>query len=430
MAALEQTGWQQLTPKRSGAAAFVVTPFARLARTHATAVAGDTLIAMALAGSLFFSIDPSQAKSKVALYLALTMAPFSLVAPLIGPWLDRVRGGRRWVAVGANALRAGICLLMIRDLDRLYLFPEAFGVLVLSKSYHVAKSALVPTVVANDDELVAANSRLSLLSGVMSLVAAIPGGVAILVADSEGVLVLACVAFALAAGLATKIPATRVAPEREDTLERRELRGGGIVLAASAMGLLRGIVGFMTFLLAFELRSDDAETWKFGLVLGASAVGALAGAAVAPRMREAGLVEERILQVVLGLTVVSGVASAFAGSLVGPPLLAATVGLAASSGKLAFDAIVQRDAPDANRGRSFARFETRFQLIWVIGAFIPVMISIPAWIGFLAVAGCAAFALLTYLASLRAVARGEEPKSYSHVARSLGGRWRGVSFRR
>jgi hypothetical protein len=231
--------------------------------------------------------------------------------------------------------------------------------------------------------------------------------------------VVASVVFAVAAGLAVRIPATRVASDPADTLERKELRGGAILLAASAMGLLRGIVGFLTFLLAFELRTDDAETWKFGLVLAVSAVGALLGAMVAPAMRQAGMNEERILQVLLGLTAVSGLASTFAGPLVGAPLLAGTVGLAASGGKLAFDAIVQRDAPDANRGRSFARFETRFQLIWVVGAFIPVVISIPAWLGFLAVAGCAAFALATYLASLRAVARGEPVKSYSGNLRAV-----------
>ena len=42
----------------------------------------------------------------MALYLALTMAPFAVVAPLIGPALDRMRGGRRLMVIGANALRA------------------------------------------------------------------------------------------------------------------------------------------------------------------------------------------------------------------------------------------------------------------------------------------------------------------------------------
>ena len=72
---------------------FVSSPFARLARVHAFSVAGDALIAVALANSVFFSIDPTQARVKVMLYLVLTMAPFAVVAPLLGPWIDRPRGG-------------------------------------------------------------------------------------------------------------------------------------------------------------------------------------------------------------------------------------------------------------------------------------------------------------------------------------------------
>jgi predicted branched-subunit amino acid permease len=37
-------------------------------------------------------------------------------------------------------------------------------------------------------------------------------------------------------------------------------------------------------------------------------------------------------------------------------------------GRQGFDSILQRDAPAAARGRSFARFETLFQLVWVLGA--------------------------------------------------------------
>src|SRR5206468_1079419 len=70
-------------------------PLARLAQTHVLAVAGDTMVTIALAGSLFFSVDPNAAKGRVALYLALTMAPFAVVAPLLGPILDRSRAGRR-----------------------------------------------------------------------------------------------------------------------------------------------------------------------------------------------------------------------------------------------------------------------------------------------------------------------------------------------
>src|SRR5690606_26138898 len=286
---------------------------------------------------------------------------------------------------------------------------EAFAVLVLAKSYHVAKSAIVPTVVRSDAELVAANSRLSFLSGVVGFVTAIPGGLAFLVAGSEGVLVLAVAVFTVAAALGLRIPATKVALDHTSETEREELRGGGIVLAASAMGLMRGVVGFLTFLVAFALRTSDAPTYQFGVVIAASGIGALLGAVVAPVLRRNDMAEERILQAVLALTVLAGVLAAWAGGIVAAAALALAIGAAGSSGKLAFDAVVQRDAPDANRGRSFARFETRFQLTWVVGAFIPVVVTMPMEIGFLVIAGCAAFALFSYLAGLRALERGEVP---------------------
>src|SRR5205085_4517503 len=122
-------------------------PFDRLALTHVLAVAGDTLVTMALAGSLFFSISPHAARGRVALYLLLTMAPFAVVAPLLGPVLDRSRSGRRTVVVACMVGRTAVCLLMARHLHSLLLFPEAFVVLVLSKAYLVTKAALVPATV-------------------------------------------------------------------------------------------------------------------------------------------------------------------------------------------------------------------------------------------------------------------------------------------
>ena len=200
-----------------------------------------------------------------------------------------------------------------------------------------------------------------------------------------------------------------MAADRTSETEREELRGGGIILAASAMGLLRGIVGFLTFLIAFALRSADAPLWQFGVVVSASGIGSVLGALVAPALRRNGTLEERILQIVLGAIAGAAVLAAWGGGIGAASALALFVGLAASSGKLAFDSVVQRDAPDANRGRSFARFETRFQLMWVIGAFVPVLVSIPMEIGFLVIAGVAAFALVSYLAGLRGLARGEMP---------------------
>lgn len=381
----------------------MISPFSRLARTHAVTVAGDTLVTIALAGTLFFAIDPSEARSKVFLYLALTMAPFAVVAPLVGPALDRAAGGRRLLVIGSGLARAIVCASMIPYVDSLLLFPLAFALLVLTKSYHVAKSALVPSTVHSDEELVEANSKLSLISGLVGFAAAAPGGILLHFGGSEWVLGLAAIVFVVSSGVAIRLPKTTVAAGEVTDEEREELRSVGVVLAGSAMGLLRAIVGFLTFLLAFDLRTEDSPTWHFGLILAVSGLASLTGAGVAPSLRRWAK-EERIIAALLAVVAVAGVLGALAGGLVGAAVVAFAVGVSAASAKQAFDSIVQRDAPDANRGRSFARFETRFQLSWVVGAVLGI-IPMPPWAGFVGIAGVATFAAGSYIAGSRGLAQ-------------------------
>lgn len=398
-------GWQPLRqPRRPGDQPFTITPFTRLARTHALAAAGDALVAMALADSLFFSIPSDDARGKVALYLVLTMAPFAVVGPLIGPAIDRARGGRRWMVIVSAFARAVICALMIDDVDTLLLFPEAFALLVLSKGYAVAKSALVPTTVRSDAELVQANSKLQLVSGVMGFVAAVPGVVLSRFAGPAWVLGLAALVHGFGALVAFRLPLASVAVEPADAAERSELRSAGILWAAFAMGLLRGGVGFLTFLLAFALRGGDAPAWHFGVVLAASVAGGLVGAVAAPALRRSAR-EEAIITGVLVMIGVVGLGAAWTGGIASAALLGLVVGAGSTAGKLAFDAILQRDAPDANRGRSFARFEARFQVIWVLGAFVPVVVPIPSRLGYLILAAAAGFAAFSYWAGERTARR-------------------------
>src|SRR3954469_1861544 len=145
-------------------------PFAKLAIAHAVGVCGDVFVTVALADSLFFSVGPDAARPKVLLYLCLTMAPFAVIAPIVGPFLDRTRGGRRIVISVACAGRALLCLLMGDKIKGLLLYPLAFGALVLSKAQTIAKSALVPSVVDGESQLVLANSRLALISVVAGIV--------------------------------------------------------------------------------------------------------------------------------------------------------------------------------------------------------------------------------------------------------------------
>ncbi|MDG2113278.1 MAG: hypothetical protein P8N02_11770 [Actinomycetota bacterium] len=380
---------------------------------HILGASGDALVAIALAGSLFFNLDPAAARPKVALYLLLTIAPFALVGPLIGPLIDRARGGRRGMVLVSAVGRAVLAALMIRHLDSLFLFPEAFGALVLGKTYHVAKSALVPGLVKEKADLVEANSKLALLSGVGASLAAGPGLLLSWLGGSPWVLGASTLVFLWQVPFAARVPRTTVAAEPPDAAERSELRGAGIVMAASAMSVLRGMTGFTLFLIAFWLRTADAPTSWFGGMIVASSVGQLSGAIAAPHLRRA-IREEHLLGGVLGLSSLVALLVAFPADRVSVLLFALTIGLAAGLGKLSFDAIVQRDAPDANQGRSFARFETRFQLTWVLGAIVPVVAPngiLPIRAGLIMLGVAAGLACFLYLGGLFAVSRGRRTPS-------------------
>ncbi len=75
----------------------------RLIELHGVNTAGDAMVAVALANTLFFSVPTGEARGRVALYLLITMAPFAVMAPIIGPLLDRFRHGRRY-AIAATML--------------------------------------------------------------------------------------------------------------------------------------------------------------------------------------------------------------------------------------------------------------------------------------------------------------------------------------
>ena len=404
---------------------FIVSPFIRLSRVHALCAAGDAMITVALAGSLFFSIDPSAARWRVGLYLALTIAPFAVVSPLIGPVIDRYAGGRRLMILAINFGRVIAAILMVANLDSLFLFPLAFTILVLQKSYAIAKAAVVPTTVSTHEELVEKNARLAFLSGIAGFCGAAPSALAQLIGGPSWSVILAAITFFLAVLASLKLPKSKIASAPEQEQEREELRSAGIIKASNGMGVLRGVIGFFTFLVAFayrggtddldlsgvgtsmgaklheellgtDLGADGTSAITLGAVVACSVIGGLVGSITAPKLR-ARISEERMLLGALLTTTAAAILGLWSGGISGALLVGFAVGLSVSSGKLAFDSIVQRDAPDANYGRSFARFETRFQLMWVFGALIPVIFTLPARLGFLVLAIAAGFASMSYM---------------------------------
>lgn len=406
-----------------------VTNFMRLARVHALSAAGDAMIAVALADTLFFSVEPGAARSSVLLYLFLTLTPFALVAPLIGPAVDRAPGGRRLLIVLLNAGRALTAFFMIDNVDSTVLFPLAFAVLVLGKGYAVAKASIVPVTVRSEHELVNRNSRLAVLSGVAGLAGGVPAWLIQRYAGSDWVMGVATGVFLGSCALAFRLPPAEVAPRTSSGTgpATTEIKGFGIRLAASGTGVLRGVLGFMTFLVAFGLR-DDA-IWQVYLVGAFAMIGTLGGSAVAARMRE-GAREESILQLMLLVPALVCLLAIWDGGLKGAIAVALVVGLAAAAGKVAFDSVVQRDAPNADYGRSFGRFETRFQLSWVVGSALAV-IPMSLRLGFILITLALAAAVVLHLVGAKNVSRGKPPPSLPrHLPRHLPGRRPGKAARR
>jgi hypothetical protein len=495
--------------------------FGRFALVHVVSAAGDAMLTVSLAGSLFFSISPHAAKGKVILYLLLTMAPFAVVAPLLGPAVDASRGARRLLVLASLGARALVAMLMAGSLHGLLLFPEAFTMLVLSRLYMVTKGSLVPLVVALDaaappgtpsasstsqppsvptapralrrsvhkapnlvgdgaklarragppGDLASANAALGLLGSLAASAAGIVaagvlkglGAPWVLRLDSVVLIGGALLAVRLkvatreqvvreapgvvrgaspSPGVASVLPAepasrptsgmpwdapcgspeaTRGLPgsdrssqhderrtERLSAFGLRVVAHPEVILALGAMSVLRALVGFTTFLLAFAFRHAHAATLLYGFVLVGSTLGALLGVLAVPRLRRV-LSEPQILVASVWLVALAGAVVAWVGGTAVQALLTFTLGFAASTAKPALDALVQQRLPTLLQGRAFARFETRLQLAWVVGSLVPVASSLAIRPGDELVAAVAAVAGMAYVTSRRAALGATSP---------------------
>jgi hypothetical protein len=426
-------------------------PFGRLALVHCLQAAGTAFITVSLAGSLFFSISPDAAKSKILLYLLITIAPFAVVGPALSPLLDRGRQARRTSVAIANVGSALACLGMAKNLHDLLLFPEAFVVLVLGKLYLVARASLVPEMIATDEDLASANAKLAVLASLASLVV-VPIAVGIFKIGAVWVLRTGAVIFVLGGiaslrltrttseaagpGLAVteeqRARPTRLASgnsfydqgpsedsrlgRRADKERRRRAHGvpssrGEVRAAAGALTIARATVGFVEFFLAFALRRQHAATWWFGLLLGASAVGSLVGSLIVPRLRRY-FSEQQIIAMALGTLVAGALGAALVGGLLAQGLLTLVVGIAPTSAKPALDSIAQHHVAPALLGRTFGRIETRLQLAWVVAALVATVIPFALRIGDVAVAAVSFVALVSYAVAPRG------PRRSSKVAPS------------
>jgi MFS family permease len=387
----------------------------RLIELHGLNTAGDAMVAVALANTLFFSVPTGEARGRVALYLLITMAPFAVLAPVIGPLLDRFRHGRRYAIATTMLVRCFATWVLagaVAD-EGLSLYPAAFACLAASKAYGVSRAATVPRLLPKGGTLVEVNSRIS-LAGIVA--AALGAGLAGLLAliDPEWSLRAAFVVFGVAVVFSLRLPAqvdstegeTRTTLSLDDTgpIVRRTTVGSSVVIALRANGALRAFSGFLIMFLAFLLREHPIggldDTVALGLVAGAAAVGNATGTTIGSRLRTRAPLT--VIVVVLAVVSVAALAGAVWYGVVTVVAVAFAAGLAQSLGKLSLDAIVQRDVPEAVRTSAFARSETLLQLSWVVGGALGIALPLDGQVGL----GIAAAGLLGMLGvTVRSAAR-------------------------
>jgi Major Facilitator Superfamily len=404
------------------------TAFGRLALVQVAMLAGDTLVTISLAGSLFFSITPQAAEGKVLLYLLLTVAPFAVVSPLLGPAIDANRRARRLIVFSSAAGRVVLCILMAMSLHSLWLFPEAFCVLVLSKLYLVTRGALVPEMAAAD-QLIARegvdeagwptaeespdiaegfagfNAQLTLLGTLAGFAISVPGIGLLKAFNAETVLVFASLVFVAAAVCSVRLRISTVDARDEEAsltdeevaeLDRRPFEDREVVLGLTASATVRLSAGFLTFLIAFGLRRGHASLGWYGFAFAASGAGALLGLYCVQRLRRR-LSEQWLLASALALLCVGAAAAAYFGTILAQVGLAFVAAIAGAISQPSFDALTQRRVPPRAQGRVFARFAVRQQLAWVLGALIPVAIAMPFVVGDSILGAIAAVCLAGFL---------------------------------
>ncbi|MFJ1974349.1 MFS transporter [Streptomyces sp. NPDC087903] len=398
----------------------------KLIELHGVNGAGDVMITVALASTVFFSVPTDEARGRVALYLAITMAPFTVLAPVIGPLLDRLPHGRRAAMAGAMLARALLALIISGAVasGSLELYPAALGVLVASKAYGVVRSAVVPRLLPPGFSLVKANSRVT-LGGLLATGIAAPVAAGLQALGSRWPLYGAFVIFIAGMFLSFSLPPKVDSSKGEDIallaadeehlhgphlhpVKRPGLRtvGTAVTHALGANATLRCLSGFLIFYLAFLLRehplTGESAAVSLGIVGVAAGVGNALGTAVGAWLRRAPeIIIVAVVAFVLGAAITAAI---FFGAFL-VACLAAVAGFAQALAKLSLDALIQRDVPELVRTSAFARSETLLQVAWVFGGAIGIVLPLNGTLGMSVAAAIVAAGWMSTARGLLASAR-------------------------
>ena len=374
--------------------------------------AGDAAFTVSLASTIL-ALPLGQARGQVALFLVTTMAPFVLLAPLVGPLLDRWRHGRRWAIGTTLALRAFLSWVLAQAVadGSPWVLPLALVCLIATRAYAVALSAGIPLVRPDAISLVTANSRQSVatLTG-MVLGAAVAAPVGRLGAPWS--LRLAFVIYVAATVLAIRLPAA-VDSQRESPqgyaappaaappaaappaaaapisrrARARELHRSLPAAVRAALTTASGakvLSGFVTLFLAFLLWDQPlpgiSSVVALGLVVAAAGVGNALGSFAGNRIGDRS--PTVIASTALLAAIAAGLLVTFTYGLVSLLVLGLVSGVFGQLAKLCLDALIQDDTAESLRAQVFSWSETRLQAAWVGGGALGIAMPLVARLGF------------------------------------------------
>jgi MFS family permease len=379
--------------------------FRRLLAVRVAIQSCDGVLQVALASFVLFSPEHQPDAVSIAIVLAITLLPFSILGPFAAVVIDRV--SRRQVLLVCNIARAvvtfGVAVLVATGLRtpgiEILIYGGLLIAMSLSRFVLAALSASLPHTI-DPGEYMVANSVVptvgpaGLLIGVAvaTPLRLILGHVMPDYRANAILFVIAAVGFVMSAGLALLIPRRQLGPDGSATTRARDVvtgliealahlrrqRAAGIgLLTIAGHRLIHGIVTVATILVFRNYfhrpEQIDPAIADLGLVVVITGAGFVFASVVTPPMSvRLGLRSSMII-----CLIASAVFQVVPGAIYARvPLMVAAflLGLTAQCIKICVDTLVQAHVADEFKGRVFVIYDMIFNVALVVAAVIAAVI--------------------------------------------------------
>ena len=379
--------------------------FRRLLAVRIGTQSCDGLLQIALASYVLFSPERQPDATSVAIVLAVTLLPFSIVGPFVGVVLDR--WSRRQILVMSNlslgVLTLGLAGLVVTGLRTTAVENGLYALVLVAMSLDrfllAALSASLPHTI-DPSEYMVANSVVPTVgpagvlfgAGIGAALRLILGTIMPDYIANAILFVVAAAGFVISAGLALRIPRHQLGPDLADPTRPRDVVAGlaaalrhlverrpaGLaLLTIGAHRIIYGIVTVATILVYrnYFHRIDEVEPAiaDLGVLVVITGAGFVLAAAVTPPMTARVGVRAWIV-VCLAASAVFQVLPGAIYAKVPLGIAAFLLGLTAQSIKICVDTLVQAHVDDDVKGRVFVIYDVIFNLALVLAAVIGAVI--------------------------------------------------------